>query len=240
MQKNIQVLKLILGISLVFATPFLSAAGPITHALLAEKWIKYREQYTPEQKKSFVLGTLFPDIRYLGVIERDKTHEKNLALADLLAPQTEFTKGKRLHAFVDELREKFIVNQKIYDTIKTVPGQEYKAMFLKLLEDEILFSKQNWAPTLQSLATIDEEERKYNISEEHLQKWHRIQAMTFTQKPSEYLADLSAQNKGFGNVPIEITRQWIQILPKLAADAKMKQYVENMLQEFDKTFEKKN
>jgi hypothetical protein len=51
-------------------------AAPITHIALAEKL--YGQYFSDKNKQDFFVGTSLADIRYLGTIERDKTHFKNI------------------------------------------------------------------------------------------------------------------------------------------------------------------
>lgn len=222
-----------------FFSQALFAAAPITHAVLAEQWIALHEKYNDEQKKSFILGTLFPDIRYLKVITRDKTHEKGVTVQKLLSKQSPFTKGKRLHAFVDKEREKLVVKWKIYDKIKNVPGQRYKATFLKLLEDEILFSNKNWAEIRGYLVSIDPEEMKFGIAEQDIKRWHHNQLMAFTSAPSQYLTVMAMLDKGYGNIPAPIIKEWSKILPKYAKKKEIIHYVDNLLASLDNIFQDK-
>lgn len=213
--------------------PFIAmAAAPVTHAILAEKWMDLHEHYDDDQKRSFILGTLFPDIRYLGVITRSQTHEKGVTLQKLKENQSEFTKGKRLHAFVDKAREALVVKWKIYQRLKNVPGHR-KSLFLKLLEDEILFDRQAWNDIRRYLSHLHQEERDQGIKDEDIRRWHTNQLRAFRAPPSIYLKYLSMFGLGFAKVPPEIIAKWSKLLPEYAADPKMKEYVENLVKEFD-------
>lgn len=46
-------------------------AAPITHVALTEKI--FNNIFHNYDKKEFIIGTSFPDIRYLGTIDREKT-----------------------------------------------------------------------------------------------------------------------------------------------------------------------
>ena len=56
-------------------------AAPITHIALTEKI--FDKFFKNKTRKDFFIGTSFPDIRYLKVIDRDKTHYDDLSVADL-------------------------------------------------------------------------------------------------------------------------------------------------------------
>lgn len=211
------------------------AAAPVTHAVLAEKWIAMHENYNDEQKRSFILGTLFPDIRYLGIVTRNQTHEKGITLQKLLETQSEFNKGKRLHAFVDKARENLVVKWKIYHRLKNVPGHR-KATFLKLVEDEILFNRKDWNEIRRFLSFLHPEEKAFGIKDEHLRKWHTNQLRAFRAPPSLYLKYLAMFGMGFAHVSPEITGIWSKLLPEYAKDPAMQEYVDNLLKEFDKIY----
>lgn len=212
------------------------AAGPVTHAYLAEKWNHYQGHYKEAKKDSFILGTLFPDIRYLGVIERTETHVENPTLKSVTKESNPFLQGKTLHAFVDEEREKVTKRWNIYEHLNHIPGQKYKTTFLKLLEDEIFFQKQAWALVKNALEVVDENEKQYKISDENLIKWHELLIKAFTESPSEHLRTLAKRDKYMFDVPPKVIRRWSKILPKLAKDPFILSYVNDLDNHFEKLF----
>ena len=80
-------------------------AAPITHIVLTDKI--FQNHFKDKNKADFYTGTVFPDIRYLGVIDRNKTHFKNLKISDV-KKETSFWAGFKFHSFLDEAREKFL------------------------------------------------------------------------------------------------------------------------------------
>jgi lipopolysaccharide export LptBFGC system permease protein LptF len=238
MNIKVTIQKLILTALLMFNISPVLAAGPITHAYLAEKWIHYRERFDVEESGTFMRGTLFPDIRYLGVISRNETHLKNVSLKDLVQDKNLFSKGKKLHSFIDEEREKMVVQWNIYEKLKNIPGQKYISTFLKLLEDEILFSKSNWANVKKSLKIVDNHEKSSKISIENLVKWHQLLGKSFSVSPSKNLELLSKRDKYLFNIPPKVVRRWNKILPKLAKDPEIQDYVSNLITHFDIVFKK--
>ncbi len=186
-----------------------------------------------------MIGTLFPDIRYLGVIKRTQTHEKGVTIPKLLEKQSEFNKGKRLHAFVDKAREHLVIKWKIYQKLEHIPGQK-KATFLKLLEDEILFNNQDWKDVRRYLDYLHPEEKSFGIKDDDLRRWHKNQLRSFRAPPSVYLKYLSMFRLGFANVPADIVEIWSNLLPEYAKDPSMQEYVKNLMTEFDKIFDPAN
>lgn len=215
------------------------AAGPVTHAYLAQKWNRYQAHYKAQDSDAFMCGTLFPDIRYLGVIKREATHVEHPTLKAIAKESSPFESGKTLHAFVDEEREKIVEQWDMYQHLNNVPGQKYKTIFLKLLEDEILFQKQDWAHVKQALELVDEHEKNYEINDESLLKWHKLLINAFTVSPSEHLASLAKRDKYLFDVPPKVVRRWSKILPTLAKDPFIQRYVNHLDNHFDNLFKMK-
>ena len=90
-------------IFLVLGLP-LHAAGPITHAFLAELFFKQFPKYDSEEQKAFRLGTLFPDVRYLGTIPREETHFPEMTLEEVLEETNPFLAGMKFHSYVRKER----------------------------------------------------------------------------------------------------------------------------------------
>ncbi|EKE01296.1 MAG: hypothetical protein ACD_21C00169G0003 [uncultured bacterium] len=235
--------KCIACISFLFFASQIIAAGPVTHAYLAQKWINSQEHFNKQETDSFIRGTLFPDIRYLGILTRKATHYKGITLKALLRDKSPFSRGKKLHSFIDEKREELVVAWKIYDQLKNIPGQKYRSTFLKLLEDEILYREGNWEEVRTALNVVDDSELACNIKKEDIIKWHKIMQLAFYMPPSsEYLLiDKSLPfmikqvngKKFIFNIPIEITREWSVILPKLADNKDMQAYVHNLVKQLN-------
>ncbi len=86
-------------------------AAPITHIVLTQKI--FDKYFRRLDHQLFFIGTLLPDIRYLGVIDRKETHYKNLSIKDLNGEKS-FLAGLKFHSILDEVREKFIIENDIY------------------------------------------------------------------------------------------------------------------------------
>lgn len=233
MQLTFSFKKMFIGLLLVLSTNVSMAAGPIMHAYLADKWIHTREHYTSEQKGSFIRGTLFPDIRYLGVLSRKETHIKEVSLQDLKSEKNPFIKGTKFHAFVDEEREKMVVKWGVYDKLKNIPGQSYISTFLKMLEDEILYQDSNWSDVKEYLTSLDEDEKHMKVSTDTLVRWHKMLIDSFNTLPSKQFERLSKRDKYFLNVPPKVVKRWSKILPVLAQDPEMRLYVSDLVKHFD-------
>ncbi|MEA2092363.1 MAG: hypothetical protein U9P61_00025 [Patescibacteria group bacterium] len=153
-------------------------AAPITHIALTEKI--FDKFFKDKIRKDFFIGTSFPDIRYLKVIDRDKTHYNRLSITDLGNDES-FLAGVKFHSILDHAREKFIVEN---DTYSLCPESKYITQSLKILEDEIFYQHvKDWNVYAEYLNEILQAERGYGITEKNLKKWHSLLQQYFQWQP---------------------------------------------------------
>ncbi len=213
------------------------AAAPIFHSVVAEKWMEAFEHYTPKQKRAFMLGTLYPDIRHQANIDRDLTHEYNVTIEDLKNTKDPFYKGMRLHSFVDETRKNYLKNTTLHSDLSEYPGDQ--KLFLKLLEDEILFTL--YGPIALShicgyLDTVDMKELRFNVSYTTVYNWHQFQALCFRYPPSIrfrlILLDPSLNN----NYREKTMQSFVEYLPLYREKAIFVNYVDSIMKYYDELF----
>jgi hypothetical protein len=155
-------------------------AAPITHIVQANR--VYDKHFSNKLRKEFFIGTCFPDIRLMGVIEEEKTHFNNLSLGDI-RNKTAFWAGVKFHSMVDNLRKEFIVESNIYNFL---PKNEYVKVSLKLLEDEIYYKKINdWSVYADYMNEILPEEKILGIREKDIKNWHNIIINYLSKKPDD-------------------------------------------------------
>ncbi len=89
-------------------------------------------------ERDLILGTSFPDIRYLGLVAREQTHvESSLSYIEACQTLPTFELGVWLHIRLDRVREDFYEKRGIYDKVS-----KEQAIFnaTKLIEDELSFN----------------------------------------------------------------------------------------------------
>lgn len=214
------------------------AAAQGMHVFLAEKWLAIQEwDYTPHQKHSFILGTLFPDIRYLGVLKREETHEQHLVKQDICEQRDDpFEAGRKLHVWIDEVRESFAERWNIYEQLPASVNL-HKATFLKLLEDEIIWNELNIAFIQETLKYEEYKINNFNLKVEDIQKWHSLLSQYFQHSPAHMLSNLSKKNKGFFNVPKEEVAKWSELLLELKNNDIIRSYMTGLIEHLTKEFE---
>jgi len=178
-------------------------ANQITHIVLAEKIFSQLPQKL--NRGHFLVGTIFPDIRYLKVIEREKTHFKNLSFNDVLGEQNSFIAGMKYHSLVDEVREKYMIENNIYSILP--PSQSVIAA-LKTYEDEILYSKvSTWKQTISYLDEILIEEKELIENTDTIKTWHSLLQEYFKESPTDHSRKNLILGVGFSDeVAVEINK----------------------------------
>ena len=146
----------------IFLNPCSSlfAATPATHVFFAERYIKCcKPGYTQKEHDAFIRGTLFPDIRYLAHIPRNKTHTNKLKLDDIVKQKNPFIAGKLFHSFVDEQRQRVVRKEKIHSVLLAHVPEKIGHQLLKVVEDELCYHAIERSSTLNALKTYDETEK---------------------------------------------------------------------------------
>lgn len=165
---------------------------PITHIVLTEK--VFNKFFKNKTKKDFFIGTLFPDIRYLKVIAKNKTHYTNLSVSTLNKAEP-FLAGIKFHSILDQAREKFILENNTYSLC---PKSKYITHSLKILEDEIFYRHiKDWKAYIDYLNEILPLEKKYKIAESDLKRWHLLLQRYFSKQPNSQIVDNFALDIGF-------------------------------------------
>lgn len=143
-------------------------AAPIAHIFLAVHALAGLLKDTFNEKE-FLVGTSFPDIRYLKVIGRAETHFKNVTLSTIKKESNSFKAGMLFHSFVDEKREEYIVRNNLYEKL---PKFRFTSQALKFAEDQILKDLFDIKKYRGYFDEIYPEEQLYTISDENINCWH--------------------------------------------------------------------
>lgn len=176
-------------------------ANQITHIVLAKKISD--ELFDKFDRPDFLVGTIFPDIRYLKVIERDKTHFKSLYFNDVLEEKNSFVAGMKYHTLVDEVREKYMVEKDIYSLI---PSSKFITQALKIYEDEVLYPNvSDWDNMITYLNTVLPEEIELVGQINKVETWHSLMQEYFKEPPTDVSRKNFILGVGFSDeIAIEI------------------------------------
>ncbi len=145
-------------------------AGEATHIILADRILADRG--TQYNRRDFIVGTVFPDIRYLGDLDRDVTHLREISMEHVLSETDSFIAGAKFHSLVDKVRNDFIKTAGMYDLC---PPFLYDQQSLKFLEDELFYPEYGlWADALKYFEQVREVPVAYPVSEEIVAQWYAI------------------------------------------------------------------
>lgn len=162
----------------------------ITHIALAAK--VFADTFTKFDKSEFFIGTAFPDIRYLSMIDRDRTHFDNISLESVLNAKTSFAAGLLFHNLIDGIFVKEVIN--FLPGIKGLSDIDSGA---KLLADELFYSKVNdWPQIIKYFDNILPEELDFGMDEKYIWRWHKALWEIFKERPtddnrSEFMIELN-------------------------------------------------
>jgi len=168
----------------------------ITHVVLAEKIFEKYCLNGDGDRRSFILGTCFPDIRYLGVIDRTKTHFEGLGLDDLKGEEP-FVAGLKLHSIVDnDMNRRFMKESNLSSFFPADFRHAHGAV--KIFEDIVLYEKiKDWDRIISYFDMVLDKEIWFGVSYEAVVKWHQRLQKYFSQKPDkiEFVLDIFDREK---------------------------------------------
>lgn len=115
-------------------------ASQISHIVYAKKYLdKYSSDKINEDK--FILGTVFPDIRYITEnIKRNDTHSVFSPINLNFNKLTPFQAGWKFHLYCDIKREEILSRYNFYSLDGT---DDFACASSKLLEDRIIYNRYN-------------------------------------------------------------------------------------------------
>ncbi len=215
-----------------------SAACPITHAVLAKKFWEYYPKYNEEEKSAFMVGTLFPDIRYIDACEREFTHFPNVTLDDVLNAPTPFSAGMLFHSYVDLHRENFVVENKLYEYIAHLDSPRPTTL-LKVVEDEHYYNSATLQYCRNCLKNNLDEELQQGIDKDKVDEWHFVVTNWFSYMPSTILYYLSIRKMSVLDINAEEVGIMYQHHHQLISDPFMQNYTKNLMIYFEELFAQK-
>lgn len=154
-------------------------AGEVSHVVYAARVLARLGEAV--RTPAYWSGTLFPNIRHLGIVSRQRTHDERVSLATL-AGNSDFTTGRRVHAWVDTTRSLFLAEMNVKELLPWHPLVPYA---LTMVEDAALYGHfDDWNLIHRALNKVHEEEMAAVHEPQHARRWHTILQDYFRQPPS--------------------------------------------------------
>ncbi len=140
-------------------------ASQITHIVYGKKIF---DRHQNLNWHDFVLGTVFPDIRYLAKLDRDSTHVYGTSEINIPTDNS-FQSGVYTHCFIDERRNHILKSLGMYELI---PHDYLNLTAIKMVEDSITFPLfDDWGKIITILDDIVVEQKKIGVSTKNIHEW---------------------------------------------------------------------
>ncbi|MEX0849326.1 MAG: hypothetical protein WD055_03790 [Candidatus Dependentiae bacterium] len=174
----------------------LHTAAPVTHIVLA---LSVLHLLPPTiDKQAFIVGTSFPDIRYLAKLDRKLTHIEPVTWNDIIKEKSSFRAGMLFHNLVDNIRMQHF--EPCFYQRKTSHSEIYKIFFplvMKTAEDNALYQKiDSWKEISSYFNTVYQEEKDFGIDKQIIKEWHTILQNYLKEKPNVNSINLFLSNEG--------------------------------------------
>lgn len=199
-------------------------AAPATHIVLLNKLQK--KYFSDKDKAALFVGTSFPDIRYLGVIERDKTHYSINKIHEVL-DESAFITGVRFHSLVDLVREEYMKNNDIYSFFD---NSRYVSQAIKVYEDRHLYEKiEDWGEIVNMFDSIYTEAESFGIKQDDIRRWHELLKEYLSVPISNDQIRIFIDGLGREGMSEEV----IRVLQSIKDESKVKEIVTNFYEHFE-------
>jgi hypothetical protein len=176
----------------------------VTHIIFADHFLK---KYPKFERADFLVGTLFPDIRYLGVIAREETHPEVTNIDQVLGAYNSFDAGWKFHSYLD-----YILNDPYYQAFQR---NDNKVRAAKFYQDMIVYREvEDWESIIACLrpkedlplgVIAEDRDRWYGLLREYFKANPTIESMqkffNATAFPKDAQRDVMEQIKIFQNDP---------------------------------------
>ncbi len=154
-------------------------AAPVVHIVLAD--LAHRRFFPDLSRREFLIGTSFPDIRYLVGLPRAVTHFPDVLVRGLFG-EGAFMAGAKFHSVVDNEREKYMIAHGAY---AHVPASRYASQSLKFFEDEVLYGRfDGWQGVIDDFATIPYEASPFPVEKKGMDLWYASLRRYFAVPPT--------------------------------------------------------
>ena len=169
-------------------------ASQITHIPYGKKVLDLFLSDKKVEESKFFVGTVFPDIRYLGVIDRDKTHVFNPTIEGLRDLTDSFELGVYAHSLVDYEREKTLEKLGAYEAIEKNKLSIYA---MKFVEDEVSYDLiSDWSHYVDFFDHVLSEESQL-VEAGAVEKWHNLLRGYFQKPTWDTVTNFAKELKGF-------------------------------------------
>ncbi len=154
--------------------------APVVHFVLALLALDF---LPTKDRREFLIGASFPDIRYIAVISRDATHVRKPSWASVVREQSSFRAGMEFHSLVDVMHDRYMAKHGVYRLLPA--GSARSANYLKFFEDMVIYpTRSDWQTLTTCFDTVLDEERSIVDNVETIKLWHATIKAYLEQSPT--------------------------------------------------------
>lgn len=136
-----------------------------------------------KDSKEFILGASFPDIRYLGIIDRRLTHKAHPSWDHIIKEKSSFKAGMEFHALVDVMHDKYMACHQVKNLLP-VNCQE-SPNYLKFFEDMLVYTKvSEWKKIAGYFDLVINQEKLLVNDSYAIELWHSYIKHYILQQPA--------------------------------------------------------
>lgn len=177
--------------------------APITHIVLGKK---IHQHFFPHLDfPSFIVGTSFPDIRYISQLSRTQTHLQNIHLKDINA-KNPFLAGFQIHSLID-----LVVNKIGLEKMSSFSLEKNSENILafKFYQDKILYPEiNNWPQIRSFFSRVHPQETNRGVPIKNIQEWHDWLQEYFEKGPIKKSLKTFSQHIGKPQLADEIIKSF--------------------------------
>jgi len=208
----------------------LLASMPIMHVHLANEWIAQCTDYSEEEERQFILGTLLPDISCDIKGEKLNVHEYGVQLEDVATCEDPFLAGLKLHCFIDEFRKPILEKADLFTLLTDVSRP---STLIKVIEEEHVYDTIEIGKLLGQLRSIKADDQKLEVPAEVMVEWYRQLARYCSERPFEHLLLVQQTHRPILNLTLDHAGEWEQCIPKYLNHERFTSYTSDYLNSFD-------
>lgn len=208
--------------------------APILHIALSLLMLPF---LPGKNHREFILGASFPDIRYLGVIERSVSHKANPSWHNIEKERSSFKAGMEFHALVDVMHDEYMAKHCVYNLL---PLECCKSSnYLKFFEDMLIYpkiEKAQWGIIAGYFDGILQQELVLVNNADAIKIWHNHIKQYILTAPSQHSVQnllnlqISTWYGMFAKIPVKVHASYaasvfMRNVPKLIAHKKLCAYI---------------
>ena len=210
-----------------FAITTLNAL-PISSAYFAKKWLEHHHSTfsTQAEKDEFIIGAIFPDIRYMNVhvpYDLKEITSRN----GIFSANTPFEAGVRFHHYLSVHRLEFLNEIEIEQSLTEVPD-EGKELFLHIMEEQFFQGFLSYTSLWRILSEVPRNALLFGLPKYTLKTWQQLIAQYFSMSPQSILSRLKEYNLGAFKISKETVAIWAIVLKELMEKPEVRFYLDDL------------